>query len=121
MALKRIAQELTILQRDPIDTLSAGPAETGNPLEWVGYITGLPDTPFERAKFAFAIAFPENYPIKPFRLSFTTPISRPNVSEEGVVLMPELGEEWSSVQTVRTVLICLQVLLMEPDLSTPYY
>ncbi|XP_014556670.1 hypothetical protein COCVIDRAFT_99336 [Bipolaris victoriae FI3] len=120
MNLKRIAQELTILQHNPTDIFSAGPAETGNPLEWVGYIMGPPDTPFEREKFAFAIAFPENYPAKPFRLNFTTPISHPNVSDEGVVQMAELGEEWSPVQTVRTILICLQVLLTEPDLSTPY-
>ncbi|EUC46215.1 hypothetical protein COCMIDRAFT_36177 [Bipolaris oryzae ATCC 44560] len=120
MTLKRIAQELTILQRDPIDTFSAGPAETGNLYHWVGYIMGPPDTPFEREKFAFAITFPENYPVKPFKLNFTSPISHPNVSDEGIVLMPELGEEWSPAQTVRSILICLQVLLTEPDLSTPY-
>lgn len=112
MALKRIAQEYEDLQRDPLETCSARPAENGNLRQWTGYITGPPDTPYGQREFSIAIVFPDSYPMKPFKLSFTTPISHPNVSEDGDVRLAELEEKhWSPVLTVRSILICVQALL----------
>ncbi|KAH9882610.1 hypothetical protein J1614_000846 [Plenodomus biglobosus] len=115
MALRRIAQEHADLQRDPLETCSASPAGTDNPLQWIGYITGPPDTPYEQKRFSIAIAFSEDDPMKPFRLTFTTPLSHPNISDEGEVWLAELEEKhWSPVLTVRSILLCLQVLLSNP-------
>jgi ubiquitin-protein ligase len=116
MALRRIAKEHADIQRNPLETGSAGPVEASNPRQWVGHITGPPNTPYEQIDFSIAIAFPEDYPMKPFRLTFTTPVSHPNVSEEGEVQLTELEPKyWSPVLTVRSVLLCLQVLLSDPE------
>ncbi|KAF1835697.1 UBC-like protein [Decorospora gaudefroyi] len=118
MALTRIAKEHADLQRDPLKTCSAGPAGASNPRQWVGHITGPSDTAYEQRDFSIAIAFPQDYPMKPFQLTFTTPLSHPNISEEGEVRLVELEEKhWSPVFTVRSILICLQALLANPDPS----
>lgn len=118
MALIRIAKEHTNLQRDPLETCSAGPAELDNPRRWIGHITGPPGTPYEQKTLPIAITFPEDYPMKPFQLAFTTPVSHPNVSEHGEVRLDELEEKhWSPVFTVRSILLCLQALLSSPESS----
>jgi ubiquitin-protein ligase len=115
MALARIAQEHADLQRDPLETCSAGPAGSDNLRRWVGHVTGPPDTPYEHKNLPIAIVFPENYPFKPFQITFTAPLSHPNVSEEGEVRLAELEDNnWSPVLTVRSILICLQALLSDP-------
>lgn len=118
MASKRIVQEHENLQRDPLETYSVGPAETGDSRWWIGHITRPPDTPYERRSLSFAIVFPEDYPMKPFQFTFTTPLSHPNVSEKGEVRLPELEEKnWSPILTVCSILICLQALLSTPNPS----
>lgn len=118
MALTRIAKEHADLQRNPLENCSAGPTEAGSPRQWVGHITGPSDTPYEQREFSLAIVFPEDYPMKPFQLTFTTPISHPNISEEREVRLAELEEKhWSPVLTVRSILICVQALLANPDPS----
>ncbi|KAJ4376344.1 hypothetical protein N0V83_001627 [Neocucurbitaria cava] len=118
MALTRIAQEHANLQRDPLETCSAGPADAGNPRQWVGHITGPSDTLYEQRDFSIAIVFPQDYPMKPFQLTLTTPLSHPNISDEGQVRLAELEEKhWSPVFTVRSILVCLQALLANPDPS----
>lgn len=119
MALTRIAREAVHLQRDPLEIGFAGPAKNDNPLQWDGHITGPPNTPYEQENFFFTIVFPEEYPRKPFKLTFTTPISHPNISEEGEVQLAELDDKfWSPVFTVRSILICLQALLSDPELDS---
>ncbi|UPX13408.1 E2 ubiquitin-conjugating enzyme [Ascochyta rabiei] len=112
MALARIAQEHADLQRDPLETCFAGPTQSDNPRRWAGHITGPSDTPYEHRDYSIAIVFPEDYPIKPFQITFTTPLSHPNVSVDGEVRLAELEEKhWSPVLTVRSILISLQALL----------
>ncbi|KAI1670835.1 Ubiquitin-conjugating enzyme E2 [Pyrenophora tritici-repentis] len=48
MALTRIAKEHADLQRDPLETCSASPAEAGNPWQWFGHITSPSDTSYEQ-------------------------------------------------------------------------
>jgi ubiquitin-protein ligase len=116
MALARIAREHVNLQRDPLEACSVGPAKTDDSRWWVGHITGPPDTPYEQRNLSIAIVFPEDYPMKPFQLTFTTPLSHPSVSGEGEVRLPELEEKhWSPVLTVRSILICVQALLSNQD------
>lgn len=97
---------------------SASPTRARGLLQWVGHIVGPPDSPYQQRVFYIAIVFPENYPLMPFQLSFTTPLFHPNVSDEGNVYLAELQtKHWSPVLTVRTILVCLQALLSDPDLS----
>ena len=115
-ALKRIAKEHTNLQRDPLETISAGPADDDDPRHWVGTIAGPPDTPYAQGTFSVDIHFPENYPVEALQLACTTPVFHPNVSAEGEVRLPELEkDQWSPVCTVRTILISLQAMLSDPN------
>ncbi|KAJ4993580.1 ubiquitin-conjugating enzyme [Stagonosporopsis vannaccii] len=118
MALSRLARETADLQRDPLEIGSAGPADGNNPQQWVGYITGPPNTLYAQETFFFTIIFPDEYPRKPFKLTFTTPVSHPNISEKGEVRHAELKERyWSPAFTVRSILVCVQALLSDPDLN----
>lgn len=103
---------------NPLATGAAGPTGAGDPRQWVGYITGPANTPYEQRNFSFATKFPDEYPRCPFQLTFTTPLFYPNVSEEGEVRLADLDRKhWSLALTVRTVLLSLQALLSDPDLS----
>jgi ubiquitin-protein ligase len=117
MALKLITRELPDLQRNPSETYYAGSVEAGNLQQWVGHISGHPDTPYEQRNSSVDIVFPENYPRIALQLTFTTPVFHPNVSEEGDVRLAELeGKNWTPALTVRSILLCLQALLSDPHL-----
>lgn len=118
MAAKRIGQEHAYLQRDAVENCSAGPAKDDNLYRWNGSIAGPADTPYRNAVFSFTIDFPESYPQTAFRIAFTTPIFHPNVSTTGEVRLAKLEQnQWSPVFTVRSVLISLQAMLSDPNLT----
>src|SRR5690242_6611171 len=118
MALTRLAREAADLQNEPFQAGTAAPVDGNDPRQWAGHIAGPPNTPYEQEKFYFTIVFPENYPLKPFTLTFTTPISHPNISEDGEAHLAELREDnWCPAFRVRSILVSLQAMLSDPHLD----
>lgn len=118
MSLTRLAREAADLQNEPLQAGTASPVDSNDPRQWVGHIAGPPNTRYAQEKFYFTIVFPENYPLQPFTLTFTTPISHPNVSDDGEAQLAELRENnWCPAFTVRSILVSLQALLSDPDLN----
>lgn len=116
---RRIYKEYEELQK-------AGETELGvkmiddNIYKWHAFIKGPAGTPYEGAIFKFDIGFPNDYPLKPPQLKFTTPVWHPNFDEEsGAICLDILKSEWSPALSVHKVLISVISLLNDPNPLSP--
>ena len=91
-------------------------------------IVGTKDTPYFGGYYLFEITFPTDYPYSPPRLNYITNDGRirfnPNLYINGKVCISILntwhGEQWSSCQTISSVLLTLcTVLNKSPLLNEP--
>lgn len=97
----------------------------------VAVIMGPEDTPYDCGAFCFDVTFPANYPFEPPVFKYLTNDGRtrfnPNLYVNGKVCLSLLntwhGEPWSGVQSLGSVLQCLQasVLVDEPLRNEPGY
>ncbi|KAM5221226.1 ubiquitin-conjugating enzyme E2-17 kDa-like [Ctenodactylus gundi] len=118
MALMRIQRELQDLNKDPPPQCSAGPVH-GDMFIWQGTIIGPPDSPYQGGVFSLDIRFPQDYPFRPPKISFTTKIYHPNISRDGVICLDILHSEWSPVLTISKVLLSICSVLCDPNPNDP--
>jgi ubiquitin-protein ligase len=94
-------------------------------------VIGPSDTPYEGGAFCFEVRFPDNYPFEPPVFTYLTNDGftrfNPNLYKNGKVCLSLLntwqGEQWSGVQTLSSILLCIQtaVLNEEPLRNEPGY
>ena len=95
-----------------------------NILKGYAMIFGPPDTPYENGVYFFDLNFPHNYPYSPPKLKYLTNNGKtrfnPNLYKSGKVCLSLLntwkGEQWTSCQTIRSVLLTLVTVLNENPL-----
>jgi ubiquitin-conjugating enzyme (huntingtin interacting protein 2) len=117
---RRLNRELQDIARD---------AEASGVLAWPlgddirqmrGRFLGPPDTPYAGGTYVVSISATNEYPFKPPSFSFETKIWHPNVSSvTGTICLDSLGSGWTPVQTIKSILISLRVLLEKPNPSDP--
>lgn len=99
-------------------------------LKGYAMIIGPEETPYFGGYYFFEFNYPENYPYSPPKLSFKTNINKirfnPNLYYSGKVCVSILntwsGDQWSSCQSLRSVLLSLVTLLSkDPLLNEPGY
>jgi ubiquitin-protein ligase len=118
MTLRRISKERLNLQTDPLEPHFSISISEENLLHWTATITGPVSSPYAAGNFQLSIFLPETYPHIAPRITFITPIFHPNVSDRGELRMAELErEQWCPVITVRTLLVCVQALLSDPNVE----
>lgn len=127
------------LQKDIIDLIKNPLAEHGiyyahdesNILQGYAVIFGPDDTIYRHGAYYFKFNFPSNYPFSPPTLTYLTNDGKtrfhPNLYRNGKVCISILntwkGEQWTSCQTIRSVLLMLvtlfhnKPLLNEPGIS----
>ena len=95
-----------------------------NILKGYAMIFGPKDTPYENGVYFFDFDFPTNYPYNPPKLTYLTNNGttrfNPNLYRNGKVCLSILntwrGEQWTSCQTIRSVLLTLVTVLNENPL-----
>ncbi len=115
---RRLTKEHVDLLADPLDTSvgTLGPVAENDLHHWHGTIFGPADTPYEGLAFDVTIDGLQDYPQQPPILSLATPIFHPNVSVDGEIHMAELEfEEWCPALPFRSILVCLQAMLSDPQ------
>ena len=118
MASQRINKELENLTKDPPANCSAGPI--GDDIfHWQATLMGPSDSPYEGGVFFMDINFPEDYPYKAPRVSFSTKIYHPNINSSGGICLDILKENWSPALTISKVLISICSLLDDPNPDDP--
>lgn len=78
-------------------------------------LEGPAGTPFEGGVFSLSVTMPDDYPFKPPKITFQTPVYHCNVSDSGSICLDLLKESWSPQLTVPRVLETIRTLLREPD------
>ncbi|KAH9741509.1 ubiquitin-conjugating enzyme E2 20 [Citrus sinensis] len=124
--LKRLQSELMALMVSTATSylmsgdsgISAFPEED-NIFCWKGTIQGSKDTVFEGTEYRLSLSFPNDYPFKPPKVKFETGCFHPNVDIYGNICLDILQDKWSSAYDVRTILLSIQSLLGEPNISSP--
>ncbi|XP_010529905.1 PREDICTED: ubiquitin-conjugating enzyme E2 20 [Tarenaya hassleriana] len=116
--LKRLQSELMSLMMSSDPGISAFPEEE-NIFCWKGTILGSKDTVFEGTEYKLSLSFSNDYPFKPPKIKFETSCFHPNVDLHGNICLDILQDKWSSAYDVRTILLSIQSLLGEPNISSP--
>ena len=123
----RITRETQMLAKDPPPGISAGPRPE-NYRYFDVMIEGPQGTPFEGGSFKLELFLPEEYPLKPPKVRFVTPIYHPNIDKLGriclsVLKLPQDGQDnssgWTPALNIRTTLLSIQLLLCEPNIEDP--
>ncbi|CAN6827398.1 unnamed protein product [Brassica oleracea] len=86
---------------------------------WKGAIKGSIETVFAGTEYRLSLSFSNDYPFKPPKIKFQTTCFHPNVDVYGNICMDILQNKWSSAYDVRTILLSIQSLLGEPNISSP--
>lgn len=128
-ALKRIVNDIASLKKDPLENIYIDYNEH-NIFKVTALIIGIKDTPYEGGFFFFTIIFSNKYPFNPPKVTFDTIDGNvrfnPNLYQDGKVCLSIIntwpGPKWTSVQTLRSLLLSLQSLLnTNPLLNEPGY
>jgi ubiquitin-conjugating enzyme E2 A len=119
-AIVRLAKELDKLQQETnkIDGITI---EKPNDLMlWFAKIKGPPNTPYEDGVFNIQLTFESEYPFKAPSVKFLTPIFHPNIYRDGKICVDILQpHEWSPAQNIRSILVSIMSLLMDPNPDSP--
>ena len=113
----RLTRELVKLKKEQLEGVKI--IDTNNISKWTAIIKGPPDTPFEKGEFEIELRFGNDYPVKPPSVKFITPMFHPNIYKDGKICVDILQGEWSPVQNIRTILVSLRSLLMDPNPNSP--
>ena len=116
---KRIINELTELTKHPIPNCSAGPINDSNIMKWQATIFGPEGTPYYGGIFNLLIEFSVEYPFKPPKVIFTTPIYHCNINSSGGICLDILKDNWSPALNISKLLLSICSLLAEPNPSDP--
>jgi len=120
IAVKRLTKELAKLteEKDKLDGIIID-----NPSDimiWNARIKGPPDTPYEEGEFEMLIRFDSDYPKCAPSVKFLTPMYHPNIYSDGKICVDILqSHEWTPAQNVRTILVSIMSLLMDPNPASP--
>lgn len=119
LRLLRLKKEWIKIQKEPVLYVTAGPKKEDDLTKWSGTLVGPSDTPYEGGIFQLEITFPEEYPYKPPKIIFKTPIYHPNISPRGSICLDVLKTEWSPALNIGKVLLSLCSLLADPNPDDP--
>ena len=101
---KRARKELINFNKLHPSNCSVCPISDDEIYNWQATIIGPDDSPYKGGIFFIQIFFPSDYPFKPPRLEFKTPIYHPNIYRNGSIRLDIFEEEWSPDLTINKIL-----------------
>ena len=117
--LKRLKNEYNDIKNNPVSNCSAGPIKEDDLTKWHATIIGPEGTPYENGIFNIKIEFTPEYPFKPPKIYFTTPIYHCNINKNGDICLDILKDNWSPSLYISKLLLSICSLLAEPNPKDP--
>ena len=128
-SLRRLQKDIIDIIKDPLTEHGIYYAhDETNILQGYAVIFGPDDTIYRHGAYYFKFRFPTNYPFSPPTLTYLTNDGKtrfhPNLYRNGKVCISILntwkGEQWTSCQTIRSILLMLVTLFHnKPLLNEP--
>lgn len=115
---KRLSHEAQEMKTHPPENCSAGP-DGDNLVKWKATIIGPKGSPFDGGVFHLDISYPTDYPFKPPKVKFATPVYHPNINKTGDICLDILKDQWSPALTISKVLLSICSLLTDPNPNDP--
>ena len=117
---KRITKELTDIKKNAlppgIDSITV---DDTNMLCWKILLAPL-HAPYDKGSFRVHVDFSAEYPFKPPKVNFRTPIYHPNVDEKGQICLPIIApENWKPATKMDQVLRVLTDIIKDPEPEHP--
>lgn len=109
-ALRRLIKEYSELEEN--ENYKAEPVD-GNNFLWRATLFGPAQSKIEDKEFDLELQFPNEYPYKPPKVRFLTPISNQHVSKEGKLCLDILDTAWSPALTIDRVLLSILSVLTD--------
>jgi len=103
---------------EPVPGIEAVPDENNHRYFKVT-INGPQESPYAGGSFNLELFLPEEYPMSPPKVRFTTKIYHPNIDKLGRICLDILKDKWSPALQIRTVLLSIQALLSAPNPDDP--
>ena len=129
LAFKRLMKDVKDILKEPLeDNGIYYKHDESNILKGYILIIGPCDTPNEYCNYLFNVDYPYNYPMNPPKITFMSNSDNirmnPNLYRNGKVCISILntwsGDQWSSCQTIKTVLLTLLTIFNDkPLLNEP--
>lgn len=118
-ATKRLQKELEDLHKNINKSFRNISVNESNTLMWNGLI--VPEKqPYNKGAFKIELNFPPEYPFKPPKVTFLTPIYHPNIDEKGQVCLPIIASEnWKPATRTTQVIEALVGIVNEPEPDHP--
>ena len=119
-ATVRLTRELSKLMTDSDKVDGIIIEKPDDLMLWFAKINGPTETPYEEGIFDIQLRFDEDYPVKPPSVRFLTPMFHPNIYRDGKICVDILqSHEWTPAKNVRTILVSIMSLLMDPNPASP--
>lgn len=133
--MKRLIKDIKDLKVNPLENDGIFYKENeNNILKGYALIIGPKDTLYENGNYLFEFSFTNNYPFEPPKVKFLTNDGttrlHPNLYRNGKVCLSILntwrGEQWTSCQTIGSILLTIisifdnKPLLYEPGITEKY-
>lgn len=116
-ATKCIMRQYVDFMSNPVEGCTVYVNED-NCFGWKAVMTGLP-YPYDGGIWVLTIDFPHDYPFKPPRIRFTTPVYHCNISNDGNICLDVLKDQWSPAITISTAMRSIKELLFDCNSDDP--
>jgi ubiquitin-protein ligase/uncharacterized protein YegL len=85
---------------------------------WKAFLRGSTG-PYQGGTWFLTIDFPYDYPFKPPKVRFITPIYHCNINNDGGICIDILKDNWSPAVTISKAMMAISALLLEPNVNDP--
>ena len=118
--MKRLQKERAALNRAPLPYCTFRDDASGDGFRWRASLEGPPNTPYAGGTFDLDFDFPTQYPFKPPKIRFITPVYHPNVkTDTGEICADLVSEGWGPTLNVRHCAEVLYGCLKNPNSDSP--